>query len=249
MVKRTPDWANGNRGEQRVPTRLRDYADFLVAAARHYPTVRHWMVWGEPTRGDAFKPMPANSPRGPRLYARMLDQAYGALKRVRRSNIVIGGMTWTVGVVSAPQFVRWMRLPNGRPPAPRLVRPQPVLRPLSEAEPPALRRRRPGLQRRRHAVPRGPPRVQGPQGAAPVAVGVHGLCAAQQPRLLLPRLRARPGALAQRRLPHRVQPSLHRRARLVHAARRAGPGGRPDERPARLHRQAQARVRAYRNAC
>ena len=58
MVKRTPDWANGNRGEQWVPTRLRDYSDFLVAVARHYPTVRHWMVWGEPTRGDSFKPMP-----------------------------------------------------------------------------------------------------------------------------------------------------------------------------------------------
>lgn len=116
MVKRTPDWANGNRGEQWVPTRLRDYSDFLVAAARHYATVRHWMVWGEPTRGDSFKPMPPNATRGPRLYAQMLDQAYGALKGVRRSNVVIGGMTWTVGVVSAPKFVRWMKLPNGKRP-------------------------------------------------------------------------------------------------------------------------------------
>ena len=116
MVKRTPDWANGNRGEQWVPTRMQDYADFLVAAARRYPTVRHWMVWGEPTRGDSFKPMSPNSARGPRLYARMLDQAYAALKRVRRSNVVIGGMTWTVGVVSAPKFIRWMKLPNGKRP-------------------------------------------------------------------------------------------------------------------------------------
>jgi hypothetical protein len=46
----------------------------------------------------------------------MLDGAYGALKGVRRSNVVIGGMTWTVGVIPAPQFVRWMRLPNGKPP-------------------------------------------------------------------------------------------------------------------------------------
>jgi hypothetical protein len=116
MVKRTPDWANGNRGEQWVPTRLRDYADFMVAAARHYRTVRHWMVWGEPTRGDSFKPMPANAPRGPRLYAQLLDQAYAALKRVRRANVVIGGMTWSVGVVSAPRFIRWMRLPDGERP-------------------------------------------------------------------------------------------------------------------------------------
>src|SRR3954452_24133882 len=46
MVKRTPDWANGNRGEQWVPTRLRDYADFMMAAARHYRSVRLWMVRG-----------------------------------------------------------------------------------------------------------------------------------------------------------------------------------------------------------
>ena len=116
MVKRTPDWANGNRGEQWVPTRLGDYADFMVAAARHYPTVRHWMIWGEPTRGDSFKPMPPNSRRGPRVYAQLLDKAYGALKGVRRSNVVIGGMTWTVGTVSASKFVRWMKLPNGKPP-------------------------------------------------------------------------------------------------------------------------------------
>jgi hypothetical protein len=117
MVKRTPDWANGGRGEQWVlPSTLPAYADFLVAAARRYPSVRHWMVWGEPTRGDSFKPMPPNATRGPRLYARMLDRSYAALKRVRRSNVVIGGMTWTVGVVSPPKFIRWMRLPNGRRP-------------------------------------------------------------------------------------------------------------------------------------
>ena len=116
MVKRTPDWANGNQGEQWAPTRLRDYADFMVAAARHYRSVRYWMVWGEPTRGDSFKPMPPNSPRGPRIYARMLDQSYGALKRVRKSIVVIGGNTWTVGVVSPPKFIRWMKLPNGKRP-------------------------------------------------------------------------------------------------------------------------------------
>jgi hypothetical protein len=116
MVKRTPGWANGNRGEQWAPTRLRDYADFMAAAARRYRTVRHWMIWGEPTRGDSFKPMPRNAPRGPRVYAKLLDQAYAALKRIRRSNVVIGGMTWTVGVVSAPKFIRWMKLPNGRRP-------------------------------------------------------------------------------------------------------------------------------------
>ena len=116
MLRDTPDWANGDRGPQWVPRRVGDYADFAVAAARRYPTVRHWMIWGEPTRGDSFKPMPPNATRGPRVYAQLLDSAYGALKGVRRSNVVIGGMTWTGGVVSPSKFIRWMRLPNGRRP-------------------------------------------------------------------------------------------------------------------------------------
>ena len=116
MIRDTPDWANGNRGAQWVPQRVSDYADFAVAAARHYGTVRHWMIWGEPTRGDSFKPMPRNATGGPRAYAVLLDRAYGALKKLRRSNIVIGGMTWTGGVVSPSKFIRWMRLPNGRRP-------------------------------------------------------------------------------------------------------------------------------------
>ena len=182
MVKRTPDWANGNRGEQWAPTRLRDYADFLVAAARHYPTVRHWMIWGEPTRGDSFKPMPPNATRGPRLYARMLDQAYGALKRVRRSNVVIGGMTWTVGVVSAPKFVRWMRLPNGRRPRLDWFGHNPFSVRSPKLSTPAYSDERAGHERRRHAVSRGPARLQGPQGPAPVAVGVHGLGASRNNR-------------------------------------------------------------------
>ena len=115
LVKRTPRWAGGRNGA-RVPTRARDYADFLVAAARRYPQVRHWMIWGEPTRVGSFAPMPRNRRAGPRAYAVLLDAAYRALKRERRSNVVIGGMTWTLGKVTPPDFLRWMRLPNGRRP-------------------------------------------------------------------------------------------------------------------------------------
>ena len=92
------------------------------------------MIWGEPTRGDSFGPMPPNAAAGPRAYARLLDAAYGALKRERRSNIVIGGMTWTVGKVT-PRDVHALDAAAQRTPAAaRLVRPQPVLRPLPPAE-------------------------------------------------------------------------------------------------------------------
>ncbi len=116
MVKSTPDWANGNRGHAQAPARDRDYADFLRAAASRFPAVHLWMVWGETTRPDNFQPMPAGQPAGPRRYATLLDAAFSALKAVSPDNIVIGGMTWTVGDVRSPDFVKWLRLPNGERP-------------------------------------------------------------------------------------------------------------------------------------
>jgi len=116
MVKYTPGWANGGRSAARVPTNVGDYADFLVAAARHYPGVRLWMIWGEPTRAGSFEPMGKGSRAGPRAYARLLDRAYGALKRESPRNTVIGGMTWTLGTIPPATFVRWMRRADGRPP-------------------------------------------------------------------------------------------------------------------------------------
>ena len=116
MVKETPGWANGGRSVARVPNRVGDFAAFVAAAARRYPHVRHWMIWGEPTRIGSFAPMSPKSRKGPRAYARLLDAAYGALKSVRRSNVVIGGMTWTLGVQPPATFLKRMKLPNGRPP-------------------------------------------------------------------------------------------------------------------------------------
>ena len=116
MVRNAPQWANGERGPFFVPRDARDFGDFLIAAAKRYPTVRHWMVWGEPTRLGVFEPMRPRSPDGPEAYAILLDRAYGALKSVRKSNIVIGGMTVTIGVQMPARFLRWMRLPNGKPP-------------------------------------------------------------------------------------------------------------------------------------
>lgn len=116
LVRQTPSWANGGKEGQFAPTDAKDYADFLVAAAKRYPSVRHWMVWGEPTRAGNFEPMPAGKRTGPRRYAVLLDAAYVALKSVSRNNLVIGGMTWTLGTVTPVDFVRFMRLPSGKPP-------------------------------------------------------------------------------------------------------------------------------------
>jgi hypothetical protein len=118
LVKGTPPWANGGKGVNYPPRALGDFADFLTAAARRYRGVKLWMIWGETNfeGGANFFPMPDGSPTGPRRYARLLDRAYGALKRVRRSNIVIGGNTYSAGAVKPRDFVRFMKLPGGKRP-------------------------------------------------------------------------------------------------------------------------------------
>jgi len=117
LVQRAPGWANGHRSSAWAPTDPSDYANFLIAASHKYPLVHHWMIWGEPNRAGNFEPMPASSPVGPRRYALLLNAAYYALKSVSVDNIVIGGDTWSFGPVEPADFVRWMRLPDGQPPA------------------------------------------------------------------------------------------------------------------------------------
>ena len=111
----SPSWANRGRPREWAPN-PRAFAEFAGAAARRYPSVRLWMVWGEPSRHGNFYPLPPNRSRGPRVYSRILDAAYGALKRVRRRNLVIGGNTFTTGDIRPLRFIRSMRLPNGRRP-------------------------------------------------------------------------------------------------------------------------------------
>lgn len=125
MLIGTPRWANGGRQPEYAPDRAADFADFARAAARRYPAVRRWMIWGEPSRSQNFKPLvrqPLGTPitpaqaRAPRRYARLLDAAYGELKAQRRSNLVIGGNTYTTGEIRPGDWVRSMRLGDGRPP-------------------------------------------------------------------------------------------------------------------------------------
>jgi hypothetical protein len=116
MPWRSPRWANGGRPPHWVPNN-RHYARFLKAASRRYRSVRHWMIWGETNRRAVFEPLPIGRPRGPRRYATLLRAAYRSLKRRSRDNVVIGGMTFSFGEQLMPgDFIRFMRLPNGKPP-------------------------------------------------------------------------------------------------------------------------------------
>lgn len=120
-----PRWSNGGRPFNFAPKRTKDYANFVAAAARKYPSVHLWSVWGEPSRAPVFSPLTPAPPgrtltraqaAAPRRYARLLDAAYGVLKRDSRRNIVIGGGTFTTGDIRTRQWIRYMRLPGGRKP-------------------------------------------------------------------------------------------------------------------------------------
>jgi hypothetical protein len=137
MVWRTPDWANGGRGVTAPPSRAADYADFIEAVSRRYPTVRFWMVWGEPIRavnyllhptgspnyyrkdcGGVCRPRPFNAVqrRDAMRYAQLVDAAYGRLKSLDRRHRIIGGNTTTSGDVDPENWIKNLRLPDGRPP-------------------------------------------------------------------------------------------------------------------------------------
>lgn len=121
-----PSWANGGHAPNYPPLHPRDLAKFMTAAARRYPTVHLWMIWGEPDRKPDFgidKTVPYTATRltraearAPNLYAQMLDRSYGALKAASKSNIVIGGDTYTTGDIPVALWIENMRLPDGKPP-------------------------------------------------------------------------------------------------------------------------------------
>jgi len=68
----------------------------------------------------------------------MLDASYGALKAVSKSNLVIGGNTYTTGDISTGMWIKYMRLPNGRPPRMDLYGHNPFSwRPPNLANPPS----------------------------------------------------------------------------------------------------------------
>jgi hypothetical protein len=128
MLLGAPSWSNGGKEWKWAPTNPQDFGDFAAAAARKYPDVHLWMIWGEPNRGPNFAPFHPAPPKGPlnnaqaeapRTYAQMLDSAYGALKAASPTNLVIGGNTFTAagpGSIHTYQWIRYMRLPGGARP-------------------------------------------------------------------------------------------------------------------------------------
>jgi hypothetical protein len=126
MIIGAPEWANGLHEFRWAPKDPEDYGAFALAAARRYPTVHRWQVWGEATRFESFQPLRPQTPgsiklspsaaRAPKTYARLLDAAYVALKTASRSNVVIGGATVTTGSINPYAWATYLKLPNGKRP-------------------------------------------------------------------------------------------------------------------------------------
>jgi hypothetical protein len=134
MLFGSPPWANGGRDHRWAPD-PKDFADFAYAASKRWPGVKYWMVWGEPCKGINWEPLdheqkghigdplPKSQRIGPETYAGVLDAGYGALKQADRHDLVIGGNCFTgpanaatSGDMSPLNWMRYMRLPNGRRP-------------------------------------------------------------------------------------------------------------------------------------
>ena len=63
MAIYTPGWANGGRIKSYAPTDPADYTAFLTAAAKRYPAVHLWQIWGEPSRSAELAAAHAREPR------------------------------------------------------------------------------------------------------------------------------------------------------------------------------------------
>ena len=101
---RTPAWANGELGQNAVPTSKYSLAAFAAAVAKRYPWLRLWEIWNEPNLQSFLKP---NSPQ---LYVqRLLNPAYAKLHALNPANRVAGGATSPRSTSSGLSPVTFMR--------------------------------------------------------------------------------------------------------------------------------------------
>jgi hypothetical protein len=98
----TPRWANGGRGQNRLPTRISDLRAFAQALASRYsgrhtglPHVSFYSVWNEPNLQLFLAPQFDARGRsvGPRLYAKLYRAAYAGLKTGNPAALVAIGET------------------------------------------------------------------------------------------------------------------------------------------------------------
>jgi hypothetical protein len=100
----TPEWANGGRKPNYLPTDASALASFAYAAATKYSWITRWTIWNEPNVRLFL------IPNSPGLYVtRLLNPAYRALKSVNPRNLVAGGVTSPRKTPSGVSPIAWIR--------------------------------------------------------------------------------------------------------------------------------------------
>jgi hypothetical protein len=107
-----PEWANGGKRPNWMPSNGADFANFAAAAQNRFPWVRDWLIWNEPNKAGFAQPV------SPREYVqRLLNPAYAALHAGNSSVRVAGGVTGPragAGGMSPIAFLRGMREAGAR---------------------------------------------------------------------------------------------------------------------------------------
>jgi hypothetical protein len=107
----TPDWAEGNNDADRAKRfgdpgtyhpNAKEYGDFMFALATRYsgkftpsgasvplPRVKYFQVWNEENFGQYLTSK--NKTEIPVYYAKLLNAGYDSVKKVSKSNVVVGG--------------------------------------------------------------------------------------------------------------------------------------------------------------
>jgi hypothetical protein len=111
----TPGWANGNKGKNRLPTRLSDLTSFSRALASRYSGrypgfgyVGRFAIWNESNLEQFLAPQFDASGRsvGPANYAKLYRAAYAGIKAGNRAALVAAGETSARG---RDRFVKGLR--------------------------------------------------------------------------------------------------------------------------------------------
>jgi hypothetical protein len=97
----TPNWANGAKGSNHLPTNIGAFRQFCFAVAKRYdghdpgfPFVRFYSIWNEPNLSQFLAPQfVGKQDVGPRLYAQLYRAGYAGLKAGSPTALVAAGET------------------------------------------------------------------------------------------------------------------------------------------------------------
>jgi hypothetical protein len=100
----TPEWANGGKKANFMPTDPTALASFAYAASTKYPWITRWTIWNEPNVRLFL------IPNSPTFYvSRLLNPAFRALKSANPRNLVAGGVTSPRKTPSGVSPIAWIR--------------------------------------------------------------------------------------------------------------------------------------------